>query len=234
MEHGDKEQVVPMGSKDVPIALTKEELFAGLHYLYEHSRCEALVEIDTVSLGEAEVGEEPNLEVGYLERVDSRMLLLTKLRRAPVTGDFERGKSPRANRACAVDGGTPSLIAAEREKNCLSLRNDLDSDGMLRLDIGGKTDDPKSPDFIVAKMISLGGWYYAQLHGKELTDYHADLDMMTEEEFEIIMRRYRRAVHYASDPLRVDYAPVAGVQPGRHDAQILDLPPRWQDQIPAA
>ncbi len=203
-DHGVKEQIVPMGSKEVPVAMNKQEMLAALTYLQSHARREAMVEIATHTLDVANDENGANLELGYPLKTESKMLVLTKQRWSPVASEYERGKSPRINRTCGVVGNTPSLVAHERELDSLSLRNDLDSDGVLRLDIGGKTAEPNTPDFLVAKLLSLGGWYRAQIHNDTASDYHVDIDTaMDRDEFARIVTRYRRAIRYAPGLPRV-------------------------------
>lgn len=201
-DYGTREQIVPMGSKEVPVSMTKEQMMTALAYLSAHAKHEAMLVFDAEAVDGEDDGN--NLELGYPLRVESNMLVLTKKRYAPVVSGYERGKSPRINRTCGVNGNTPSLVAGEREYDSLSLRLDLDSDGVLRLDIGGKTDDPNSPDFLVAKLLSLGGWYRSQIHDDAASDYHVDIDSsMTPDEFARIASRYRRAIQYVPEMPRI-------------------------------
>lgn len=224
IDHGTKPEIVPMGSKNVEVSMTKEQMLQALSYIHEFTRYQRLIKFDTDAPDVDDVSvEEPNLEIGYVQDTSSRMLLLTKLYPAPVAGNFERGKSPRMNRACGLGGDMPSLVAEEREANSLSVRNDLDRDGVLRLDIGGKTEDPSTPDFLVAKLLSLGGWYRAKLLGYEPTDYHVEIDTMTNEEFAKIVRRYRRSVRYAGQTLRVSAVAAEAAQLAQAAPEIREL-----------
>lgn len=238
IDHGEAPARVPMGSKEPEVAMSKNDMLVALGYLNEFTRLQSMVEVHTDRLGGDEdetSAPEANVELGYLEKTDSHMLLLTKMHRAPESdGGYERGKSPRINRICGLHGAQPSLDAHLRELNSLSMRNDLDSDGILRLDIGGKTDDPNTPDYMVAKLLSLGGWYRDQLHGAGASDYHVDIGTVTPEAFARIVQRYRRAVSYVQSPLHVPLEQPSGARLDLAGDQIPQPHQFAQAQRPAA
>lgn len=160
------------------------------------------------------------------------LLIMTKRRRALVETQYEQGKAARICLYANMHGMQPSLLAAERLRDSLCIRIDRDSDGMVRLDIGGKTDDPNTPDFMVARMLSLGEWYRARLSGTEATDYHIDLMEMTEDQFAALVDDFREQVEMM--PIVRVGEPVSGATPDQVSTQIADEHRSLPGERPAA
>ncbi len=203
IDHPETPQVVSMGSKQVAVTMDMRKLMLANALLADG--LEGCDKIEVHRTGEAT--EHDNVELGLVDGTNGQTMLLTKARRAPAHTYVEHGSSPRINIINGVSGLSPSSVASEREQNALSIRFDLDDDGQLRLDIGGKTDNPNTPDFLVAQMISLGLWYYAQIHGGEASDYHTDIQPMSEDEFAAVVERFRAAVRIDGTALNVPFAP---------------------------
>lgn len=208
IDHTGEVATVPMGSRDVPITGDHHEMLRALSILA--SRTQGLWDVgralDKSHAQPAELDGD-NVELGY---VSDRVLVLTKAQRAKDALTVEHGSSARINMALGTDEIVPSAVASEREQTALSVRLDYDKDGVLRFDIGGKTDNPYTPDFMVAKLLSLGAWYKSQLHGTEAADYHLTVaNDISEDEFTQSVARFRSALTYADRQLNVPPA-----QPG--------------------
>lgn len=227
IDHGVRAEQVTMGSKVVQITEGKDSLIAAQHQLAAgthsmnalHTR-EAMGDPDATNLELATVPGSPAL------------LIMTKRRRAPVETEYEQGKAARICLYSSMTGEQPSLIAKQRVLDSLCIRIDRDSDGMVRLDIGGKTDNPNTPDFMVARMLSLGEWYRAQLRGTEATDYHIDLMEMTEDQFAALVDDFREQVEMM--PIVRVGEPVSGATPDQVSTQIVDGHRSLPGERPAA
>ena len=235
LDCGERTQAVPMGSKTIDITPSLQELLLGIQYLQIGTKNQLAIRLRK-SIDTLNAGYEPNSEIGRVANKESRALVLTKLQYGPASATFERGKGQRINKIVGISSEWPAYDKDKRQKNSLSFRLDLDRDGILRLDIGGKTDDYDTPDFIVARMISLGRWYRAWLRDGRPAEqsYHSELMAMSQQEFSERARAYRAALTYVEPPLQTAAAPVQAVQPAQADARILEQHLGAQDQTPAA
>lgn len=220
-------QSIPMGSRVVEIADGKDGLMAAQSYLATATNI--MNQLQTRE--DAVEAQANNLELATVPGSPS-LLIMTKRKRAPVETGYEQGKGARICLFSHVDGRQPSLQAVERVRDSLCIRIDLDSDGMVRLDVGGKTDDPNTPDFMVARLLSLGEWYRAQLRGTEASDYHIDLMEMSEDQFAELVDRFRATV--AMTPVVRAGELVRGELPVQDVIRTDDEPLSLQDRKPAA
>lgn len=199
-EHGEESVVVPMGSKSVSVSVTPQEILRSLSFIES-----AVEELSLISLDdEASVDDKTNLEAGYVAGTNDRVLLLTKARRDDKETPLIRGRKARINFVVGMGGIVPSTIASEREESSLSIRMDLDDD-QLMIDIGGKTGNPYTPDFIVAKCVSLGAWLRGTEKGIAGQDYHIGLGEMSEDAFEQMAKKVRNMAKLSPASLRIPH-----------------------------
>ncbi len=176
-EHAGETVVVPMGSRDVTFEPTKTEYLRALSVLRQ-----GFATLAKMRFSAAGRSTEHTLDLRHVAAGDKDVLLLTKLYREPIVAGVERGASARASFSVGIDG-TPSSLVSDREQDSLGIRFDIVDGHRIQLDIGGKTDAFDTPDFTVARMLSLGAWYRAQLRGTEAGDYHVDIAQTTPDRF---------------------------------------------------
>lgn len=210
VENGEKTEMIQMGSMKVPVSINEEKIRRRIRWI--DSVFSELASITISEKSNSSNDEVTPLEFGYVAGTDDSVLLMTKPYKQKSHSDMVRGSKPRANFMFGVDGQSPSLNMAERDEQVISVRLDLDDDGMLRLDIGGKpldykeddvpTDKSDTPDFAVAKLVSLGNWYRSQQVGSESSDYHVDLQLMSPEDFAKAIQDIRNGIEYSPTSLR--------------------------------
>ena len=205
IDHPMQTQTVPMGSKDVAITGSMDDMLHAVQLL--GGRLRSVADIgDSIKQPVQQREDGANVELGHI----GNSIILTKARRESLVGPVERGRSARINISLGGDV-IASAQASEREQTALSIRFDLSEAGILQLDIGGKTDNPYTPDFMVAKLISLGGWYKSQLHGHAPQDYHRDIVRIDAEDFARRVEQFREAITYSDRAMNVPH--VSGRAP---------------------
>jgi hypothetical protein len=202
MEFGDALIKIPVGSKEVDVTTNPSEILRALRFISEAMDELSNVPIDTRRPDNvARLGS--NLELGYVSGTDDKVLLITKAERSDVTHPTVRGRPPRINFAISIGGVIPSAVAEEREQTCLSIRFDY-ANGDFVVDIGGRTENPNTPDFTVAKCISLGAFISeAETGDDEKQSYHIRVSAMTPSEFSQMVWALRTAIPLSPTPLRV-------------------------------
>lgn len=210
IDHDGATQRIQMGSMEASVDMTEDAMVKGMDYLDQ----------SLASLAKMKVGathskaddKSSNIEFGYVAGTGDRVLMMTKPIYGQANDTMVRGKKARINYMIGVDGQLPSIDMQERDKHAVSVRLDLDSDGVLRLDIGGRPlaytegaayTGKDTPDFTVAKLISLGNWYRSHQIGSKPSDYHVDLRVMTPEVFAVAADKIRMGTEYSPTPLRI-------------------------------
>lgn len=196
ISENDEEDIheIKMGSKTINDFISKSDLFRSVRYVED-----AISAISEIRINkERDPGaEEENLELGYLDGTNDKVLMLSKQTNAPTIRGLEIGKSARINFIVGLGDTIPSNLVSERAASTLSLRFDYD-EGRMVFDIGGKSDYPYSPDYIVAKVISFG----AQQRNSD-NDYHVEISDISKVGFAQFVNAFRGSVRYSGRALRV-------------------------------
>ena len=202
-EHGDESIEVPMGSRRVDVSVTPQEILRSLSFIESAMRNLARIE---VTPGDDNI-DSFNIETGYVQGTEDTVLMVSKAEYDDERMPLLRGRSPRINFVSGMGGIVPSTIATEREQGCLSIRIDLDGDEIV-VDLGGKTDNPYTPDFTVARCVSLGAWLRGRELGADNQDYHVTVGQVAPDEFAEIVRNSRRMIKLSPTALRIPHAPA--------------------------